>query len=129
MLQKFARSLLQKNIYTFSAGYFSHRETDNNNDSTPFDFTPDNYNEVHKILAKYPSNWKRSAIIPLLTLAQKQNNNFLSLSAMRKVAKITEVNEMDVYEVASFYTMFNRERVGKFHLQICGTTPCQLRGS
>lgn len=48
---------------------------------------------------------------------------------MRKVARITEVNEMDVYEVASFYTMFNRERVGKFHLQICGTTPCQLRGS
>ena len=48
---------------------------------------------------------------------------------MRKVAKIVEVNEMDVFEVASFYTMFNRERVGKFHLQICGTTPCQLRGS
>lgn len=80
-------------------------------------------------MSKFPSNWKRSAIIPLLTLAQKQNSNFLSLSAMRKVAKITEVNEMDIYEVASFYTMFNRERVGKFHLQICGTTPCQLRGS
>lgn len=48
---------------------------------------------------------------------------------MRKVARITEVNEMDIYEVASFYTMFNREKVGKFHLQICGTTPCQLRGS
>ena len=48
---------------------------------------------------------------------------------MRTVAKICEVNEMDVYEVASFYTMFNRERVGKFHLQVCGTTPCQLRGS
>ena len=80
-------------------------------------------------MAKYPSNWKRSAIIPLLHLAQKQENNFLSLSAMRKVAKITEVNEMDVFEVASFYTMFNRERVGKYHLQICGTTPCMLRGS
>lgn len=62
-------------------------------------------------------------------MAQKQNNNFLPLSAMKKVAKLTEVNEMDVYEVATFYTMFNRERVGKFHLQICGTTPCQLRGS
>lgn len=81
------------------------------------------------ILKKYPPNWKRSAIIPLLHLAQKQNNNFLPLSAMRKIAKITEVNEMDVYEVATFYTMFNRERVGKFHLQICGTTPCQLRGA
>jgi NADH dehydrogenase (ubiquinone) flavoprotein 2 len=59
-------------------------------------------------LKKYPSNWKRSAIIPLLHLAQKQNNNFLPLSAMKKIAKITEVNEMDVYEVATFYTMFNR---------------------
>ena len=48
---------------------------------------------------------------------------------MQKVAKIVEVNEMDVFEVASFYTMFNRERVGKYHLQICGTTPCMLRGS
>jgi NADH dehydrogenase (ubiquinone) flavoprotein 2 len=48
---------------------------------------------------------------------------------MRKVAKIVEVNEMDVYEVATFYTMFNREKVGKYHLQICGTTPCQLRGA
>jgi NADH dehydrogenase (ubiquinone) flavoprotein 2 len=129
MLQKFARGLLQKNAFKFSGGYFSHKETQTNNDSTPFEFTADNYKEVEKILTKYPSNWKRSAIIPLLTLAQKQNDNFLSLSAMRKVARITEVNEMDVYEVASFYTMFNRERVGKFHLQICGTTPCQLRGS
>ena len=129
MLQRLAKGLVLKTSYPFSAGYFSHRETESNNDSTPFDFTADNYKEVQKILNKYPSNWKRSAIIPLLTLAQKQNDNFLSLSAMRKVAKITEVNEMDVYEVASFYTMFNRERVGKFHLQICGTTPCQLRGS
>lgn len=129
MMQRLAKALLTPVRYPFSAGYFSHRETESNNDSTPFDFTADNYQEVQKILNKYPSTWKRSAIIPLLTLAQKQNNNFLSISAMRKVAKITEVNEMDVYEVASFYTMFNRERVGKFHLQICGTTPCQLRGS
>ena len=128
MLASVGRSLI-RNCYAFSGGYFSHRETAQNNDSTPFDFTSDNYNEVEKILAKYPPNWRRSAIIPLLTLAQKQNDNFLSLSAMRKVAKITQVNEMDVYEVASFYTMFNREKVGKFHLQICGTTPCQLRGS
>ena len=128
MLASVGRALT-RSCYKFSGGYFSHRETAENNDSTPFDFTRDNYSEVEKILAKYPPNWRRSAIIPLLTLAQKQNDNFLSLSAMRKVAKITQVNEMDVYEVASFYTMFNREKVGKFHLQICGTTPCQLRGS
>ena len=129
MLQRLAKGLVIRNVYGYSAGYFSHRDTETNNNSTPFEFTTENYKEVQKLLSKYPSNWKRSAIIPLLTLAQKQNGNFLSLSAMRKVAKITEVNEMDVYEVASFYTMFNRERVGKFHLQICGTTPCQLKGS
>lgn len=129
MLQKLSKLLLQKNTFSFSGGYFSHRATKENSDSTLFEFSNENFKEVEKILAKYPPNWKRSAIIPLLTLAQKQDNNFLSLSAMRKVAKITEVNEMDVYEVASFYTMFNREKVGKFHLQICGTTPCQLRGS
>lgn len=97
MLFAVTKNLLQRSIYRFSGGYFSHRETDSNNDSTPFDFTPENYHHVQTILSKYPSNWKRSAIIPLLTLAQKQNDNFLSLSAMRKVAKITEVNEMDVY--------------------------------
>jgi len=62
-------------------------------------------------------------------LAQEQNDNFLTLAAMRKVAYIMEVPEIDVFEVASFYTMFNREKVGKFHLQVCGTTPCMLRGS
>ena len=68
-------------------------------------------------------------MIPLLMLAQKQSDNFLSLNAMKKIAKLLEVNEMDVYEVATFYTMFNRTRVGKFHLQVCGTTPCQLKGA
>ena len=92
MLQRLAKGLINRNIYGFSGGYFSHRETGTNNDSTPFDFSADNYKEVQKILGKYPPNWKRSAIIPLLTLAQKQNDNFLSLSAMLKVAKITEVN-------------------------------------
>lgn len=129
IVKSFTKGLFLKNTFKFSAGYFSHRATSDNNDSTPFDFTEANYKEVYTILDKYPPNWKRSAIIPLLHLAQKQNDNFLSLNAMRTVAKICEVNEMDVYEVASFYTMFNRERVGKYHLQVCGTTPCQLKGS
>ena len=66
--------------------------------------------------------------MPLLTLAQKQNNNWLSLSAMHKVAKICGMDNMEVYEVASFYTMYNREPVGKFFLQLCTTTPCMLGG-
>lgn len=92
IVKRLSSSFLAKTKFSFSAGYFSHRTTSYNNDSTPFDFTENNYEEVYKILYKYPPNWKRSAIIPLLHLAQKQNDNFLSLNAMKKVAKICEVN-------------------------------------
>ena len=90
--KRLSYSLFTKGKFNFSAGYFSHRTAADNNDSTPFDFTEENYKEVYKLLDKYPPNWKRSAIIPLLHLAQKQNNNFLSLNAMKTVAKICEVN-------------------------------------
>lgn len=88
MICNFLRSLTKAPRFGFS-GYVSHREKPDNNDSTPFEFTEENYKEIDKILKKFPPNWKRSAIIPLLHLAQKQNNNFLPLSAMRKIAKIT----------------------------------------
>lgn len=109
--------------------YVNHRDTPDNNESTPFDFTPENYKKIDEILSRYPKNYKKSGIMPLLWLAQKQNGNFLTLSAMQKIAKILDVPEMAVYEVASFYTMYNRSSVGKFHLQICGTTPCMVRGA
>jgi NADH dehydrogenase (ubiquinone) flavoprotein 2 len=67
--------------------------------------------------------------MPLLWLAQKQNGNLTSLAAMKKIAKILEVPDMAVYEVASFYTMYNRTPVGKYHFQMCGTTPCMVRGA
>lgn len=67
--------------------------------------------------------------MPLLDLAQRQCGNFLPLAAMNKVAKILEVPPMRVYEVASFYTMFNKQRVGKYFIQLCGTTPCMVCGS
>lgn len=67
--------------------------------------------------------------MPLLYVAQKQNGNHITLQAMQKIAKICEVPDMAVYEVASFYTMYNRFPVGKYHLQICGTTPCMIRGA
>lgn len=111
------------------SGYFSHRNTENNRDETPFEFTDENYVEIKRILKKFPDNYKQSAIISLWMLAQKQNENFLSLSAMNKVAKILEVPPISVYEVTSFYTMFNREPMGKYHLQVCCTTPCMIRGS
>jgi NADH dehydrogenase (ubiquinone) flavoprotein 2 len=108
----------------------SHRTDDAANASDmPFDFTQENYKIVQNILKKYPKNYKQSAIIPLLDLAQRQCNNFLPLAAMNKVAEVVEVPPVRVYEVASFYTMFNRERVGKYFIQLCGTTPCMVNGS
>lgn len=86
-------------------------------------------NKAKAIIARYPPGFQKSATIPLLTLAQKQNNNWLTLAAMNKVAKILSVPPMDVYEVATFYTMFNRDKVGKYLVQMCTTTPCELCGS
>jgi NADH-quinone oxidoreductase subunit E len=78
---------------------------------------------------KYPTERKWSAVIPALWLAQKQNGGWLSEPALRAVADRLSMNYIRVYEVATFYTMFNLEPVGKFHLQVCGTTPCMLRGA
>ena len=100
-----------------------------NRPETRFDFTEENYEKVQRILSKYPDNYKQSGIIPLLDLAQRQNGGWTSLAAMDKVAKIVGVHPMRVYEVATFYTMFNREKVGKYFIQLCGTTPCMICGS
>ena len=108
--------------------FANHRNTEDNLDETPFEFTEESYKTIDVLLGRYPDNYKSSAVIPVLFIAQKQNNNFLTLSAMHKTAKILEMTPMQVYEVASFYTMFNRTKVGKYHLQVCGTTPCMIRG-
>ena len=111
------------------SAFVNHRDASDNKEETPFEFTEENYEKIAEIMARYPSNYKHSAVIPLLMIAQKQNDNFLSLAAMNKVSKILEMAPMQVYEVASFYTMFNRSKVGKYHLQVCGTTPCMVRGA
>lgn len=80
-------------------------------------------------LGKYPEDKKRSAVIPLLWLAQKDNAGWLSEPAMREVADRLEMPYIRVYEVATFYTMFRLQPVGKHHIQLCGTTPCMLRGA
>jgi NADH dehydrogenase (ubiquinone) flavoprotein 2 len=80
-------------------------------------------------LGRYPKNYKAAAIIPLLDLAQRQAGGWLPISAMDKVAKIVGQAPIKVYEVATFYTMFNREKVGKYFIQLCGTTPCMVCGS
>ena len=85
--------------------------------------------KVDEILDKYPSNRKASAVIPLLHYVQKKSNGWLPVLEIERVAEILDMPYMKVYEVASFYTMFNLKPVGKKLLQLCHTTPCWLRGS
>lgn len=112
----------------YAGGLNVHRDSAENTHDTPFEFTDENYAEIKTILKKYPKNYKASAVISLLDLAQRQNEGWLPLSAMNKVAKLLDMAPIRVYEVASFYTMFNREKVGKYNVQVCTTTPCMLRG-
>mmetsp|Transcript_48499 Transcript_48499/g.35698 ORF Transcript_48499/g.35698 Transcript_48499/m.35698 type:complete len:270 (-) Transcript_48499:110-919(-) len=107
----------------------THQDTEDNTPDTFFDFTPSNYKRVEHIIGRYPKNYKQAATIPLLDLAQRQHGGWLPLAAMDKVAKILEMPPIRVYEVATFYTMFNRTKVGKYFIQLCGTTPCMICGS
>lgn len=111
-----------------SDNLFVHRDTPEDNPNIPFEFTADNKKRVDAILSIYPEGHKRGAMIPLLDLAQRQYG-WLPISAMHKVAEILGLPNMRVYEVATFYTMFMRKPTGKYHIQVCTTTPCWLRGS
>ena len=93
-----------------------------------FFFTPENLAEAKKIVAKYPAGKQASAILPLLDLAQRQNGNWLPRAAIAYVAEMLEMPAIKAFEVATFYTMFNLEPVGKYLIQLCRTTPCWLAG-
>lgn len=95
----------------------------------PFAFTEGHLRDAKRIIAKYPPGRQQSAVMPLLALAQKQNGNWLSKSAMDCVAQLLGMPPVRVYEVATFYTMYNLDPVGEHVLQVCTTTPCWLRGS
>ncbi|KAF2835041.1 hypothetical protein M501DRAFT_999592 [Patellaria atrata CBS 101060] len=105
-----------------------HRDSSVNNPKIPFKFTPQNEKLIQEIISRYPSQYKKAAVMPLLDLGQRQHG-FTSISVMNEVARILEMPPMRVYEVATFYTMYNRDPVGKFHVQCCTTTPCMLRDS
>ena len=94
-----------------------------------FKFLQDNLQESEKEISKYPNDKKASAVLALLYLAQKQNDNWIPLAAIKYVAKLLDVSYMQVYEVATFYSMFNLAPVGKYFVQICTTTPCMIRGA
>lgn len=94
-----------------------------------FVFSADNLQRAKEIIAKYPAGRQQSAVIPLLDIAQRQSDNWLPKAAMDYVGEMLEMAPMRVYEVASFYTMFNLQPVGQHFVQVCTTTPCWLRGS
>ena len=94
-----------------------------------FKFSSENLKKAENILKKYPDKNKKSAVMPFLYLAQRQNNNWIPLAAMKYIAKFLSMPYISVYEIATFYTMYNLAPVGKHFVQVCTTTPCLLRGS
>ena len=101
----------------------------NSNNLEKFEFTKKNLEEVDKIFAKYPDEQKVSAVMPLLDLAMRQIGGWITKAAMRYISNLINVPYIRVYEVASFYSMFNLEPIGKNFIQVCTTTSCWLRGS
>jgi NADH-quinone oxidoreductase E subunit len=94
-----------------------------------FSFTAETEEQAQKVLAKYPEGWKASAVMPLLDLAQRQNGGWLTQAAMDYVADRLSMPPIRVYEVATFYTMYNLKPIGKHHVEVCTNLPCWLRGS
>ena len=97
--------------------------------SETYAFTPENKALADRIIARYPVGRQASAVLPLLDLAQRQIGGWLPRAAMDYVAQVLDMAPIRVYEVATFYSMFNLKPVGRHLVQVCRTTPCWLRGS
>ena len=94
-----------------------------------FEFTLDNLEKAKKVIKKYPDGKQQSSVMSLLYLAQKQNNNWIPLAAIKYIGKLLEMPYIRVYEVATFYSMYNLTPVGHHFVQVCTTTPCMIRGA
>ena len=94
-----------------------------------FEFNSSSLEAANKIISKYPEGKQQSAVMALLYIAQKQNNNWIPLVAMKYIAKLLNMHYIKVYEVATFYSMYNLSPVGKYFVQVCTTTPCMIRGA
>jgi len=97
--------------------------------SKSFEFSNENLIKAKKEISKYPKERTASAVMALLYLAQNQNNNWIPLAAIEYVAKLLNMPYIKVYEVVTFYSMFNLKPVGKYFVQVCTTTPCMIRGA
>ena len=94
-----------------------------------FEFNPASLKAAKTIIEKYPKDKQQSAVMALLYIAQKQNYNWIPLAAMKYIGKFLDMPYIKVYEVATFYTMYNLAPVGKHFIQVCTTTPCMIRGA
>jgi NADH-quinone oxidoreductase subunit E len=92
-------------------------------------FSDERLKKVHEVIARYPEGKQKSALIPLLHMAQEDFGGWLDVPVMDYVAELLQIKPIEVYEVATFYTMFNMKPVGKYVLEVCQTGPCMLRGS
>ena len=121
-------------VGTGTSEHVSNDLTDAETTVVPFAFDAESEGQIGGILHKYPPSRKASAVLPLLYLVQNQmrrqtGSAWVPRQAMDVVAARLEMPPIRVYEVATFYLMFNTNRIGRYHLQVCGTTPCMLRGS
>lgn len=94
-----------------------------------FEFSKENLKMAQHIINKYPQGKQQSAVMPLLDLAQRQHDNWIPIAAMDCIANMLDMPVMRVYEVATFYSMYNKQPVGQHLIQVCRTSPCWLRGS
>ena len=99
------------------------------NQPEKFEFNPSSLEAAKNMIAKYPKGKQQSAVMALLYIAQRQNHNWIPLSAMKYIAKLLDMSYIKVYEVATFYSMYNLAPVGKYFIQVCTTTPCMIRGA
>ena len=94
-----------------------------------FQFSENSLKAANQIVKNYPKGKQQSAVMALLYIAQRQHDNWIPLSAMKYVAKFLKMPYIKVYEVATFYSMYNLSPVGEYFIQVCTTTPCMIRGA
>ena len=94
-----------------------------------FELNSENLSNAKKIIENYPEGKQQSAVMALLYITQRQNNNWIPLVAMKYIAKLLHMSYIKVYEVATFYSMYNLSPVGNYFIQVCTTTPCMIRGA
>lgn len=92
-------------------------------------FSEQKLSKAQEIIARYPQGKQKSALLPLLHLAQEENNGWLSVEAMDYVATLLQIKPIEVYEVATFYSMYNLKPVGRYVFEVCQTGPCMINGS